>query len=61
MISNYCIYFQTLSKQEKLEQVLFMLAFLLVFFAICSFLIFLKSKYLDDTKDSIWQKFLKKL
>ena len=61
MFTNYIIYFNTLSKEAKLEQVFISLAFFLVLFAICGFLIFLKSKFLDENKNSIFQKFLKRL
>lgn len=61
MFTNYLIYFNTLSKEEKLKQIFIALIFFLILLAICSFLEFLKLKYLDNTKDSLFQKFLKKL
>ena len=61
MISNYFIYLSTLSKDEKLKQVLIILTFFLILFAVCCFLEFLKLKFTDKTKNSLFQKFLKKL
>ncbi len=61
MFANYLIYFYTLSNEQKLKQFLMTLIFFLVLFAICGFLKFLKLKYLDDTKNSLFQRFLKKL
>ena len=61
MISNYFIYLSTLPKDEKLKQILIILAFLLILFSICCFLEFLKLKFTDTTKNSLFQKFLKKL
>lgn len=61
MFMNYLIYFNTLSKQQKLEQVLITLISFFILFIICEFLEFLKLKYLDDTKDSLFQRFLKRL
>lgn len=61
MISNYFIYLSTLPKDEKLKQILIILAFFLILFAICCFLEFLKLKFKDKTKNSLFQKFLKNL
>lgn len=61
MFTNYLIYFHTLSEEEKLKQFFMILIFFLILFAICGILKFLKLKYLDDTKDSLFQRFLKKL
>lgn len=61
MISNYFIYLSTLQKDEKLKQILIILAFFLILFTICCFLEFLKLKFKDKTKNSLFQKFLKNL
>ena len=61
MISNYLIYLNTLPKNEKFEQILIILAFFLILFSICCFLEFLKLKFTDETKNSLFQKFLKNL
>ena len=61
MFSHYAIYFSTLSKAEKLEQALILTCSFVIFFIICGILYFLKTKFLDNTKNSRFQKFLKKL
>ena len=61
MISNYLIYLSTLPKEEKLEQILIVLAFFLILFAVCCFLEFFKFKFKDENKNSLFQKFLKLL
>ena len=61
MISNYFIYLSNLPKEEKFEQLLIILVFFLILFAICCFLEFLKLKFKDETKNSLFQKFLKHL
>ena len=61
MISNYFIYLSTLPKDEKLKQILIILAFFFILFSICCFLEFLKFKFIDETKNTWIQKFLKKL
>lgn len=61
MISNYFIYLSALPKDEKLKQILIILAFFLILFSICCFLEFLKLKFIDETKNTWIQKFLKKL
>lgn len=61
MISNYLIYLNTLPQNEKFEQILIILAFFLILFSVCFFLEFLKLKFTDETKNSLFQKFLKNL
>lgn len=61
MFANYLIYFYTLSEEQKMKHFFMMLIFFLILFAICGILKILKLKYLDDTKDSPFQRFLKKL
>lgn len=61
MISNYFIYLNNLPKEERFEQLLIILVFFLILFAICCFLEFLKLKFKDETKNSLFQKFLKNL
>ncbi len=58
---NYLIYFNTLSEEQKLKQIFIVLIFLFILLAIGGLLAFLKMQYLDHTKNSLFQKFLKKL
>ena len=59
MLTNYWIYFYTLSKEQQLRQIAIIIVMLLAISVICVFLTFLKAKYLDKTKNSFFQKFLK--
>ena len=61
MISNYIIYFNTLTRLEQSKQLSIILIFLLVLLIIVSFLALLKIKFSDETKETLFQKFLKKL
>ena len=60
MISNY-IYFNTLSRIEQCKQLSFILMFLFVLLIVFSFLFFIKIQFTDDSKKTLFQKFLKKL
>lgn len=61
MITNYLIYLIHLPKEERIKQILIMLAFFLLLLTICGILKLLKVKFLDENKDSLFQNFLKKL
>ena len=61
MIANYIIYFDTLTRIEQSKQLSLILLFLFVLLIIVSFLVFLKIKFSDETKENLFQKFLKKL
>ena len=61
MISNYIIYFNTLTRIEQSKQLSIILLFLLGLLIVVSFLAFLKFKFSDETKENLFQKFLKKL
>lgn len=61
MITNYLIYLMSLPKEERIKQILIMLAFFLLLLSICGLLKLLKTKFLDENKNSLFQKFLKKL
>lgn len=61
MITNYLIYLTTLSKEEQLKQILILLAFFTVLSSIIIFLKILKTKFLNENKESLFQNFLKKL
>lgn len=61
MITNYLIYLMTLQKEDQIKQFLILLAFFTILISICFILKFLKLKFLDETKDSLFQKFLKRL
>lgn len=58
---NYLIYLSTLSKEEKFNQICIILIFFLVLLALCGILKFVKSNFMDETKNSLFQRFLKKL
>ena len=61
MVSNYCIYLCTLPIEKRWEQILVLLGFFFVLTILCIFLKFLKTKFLDNNKNSLFQRFLKKL
>lgn len=61
MFTNYLIYFSILSEEQKSRQILILVIFLIILFTICNFLEFLKLQYLDNTKNSLFQRFLRKL
>lgn len=61
MIANYIIYFNTLTRAEQGKQLSIILIFLLVSLIVVSFLAFLKIKFSDENKETLFQKFLKKL
>ena len=61
MITNYLIYFNTLTRVEQGKQLSIILTFLFVLLIVVSILVFLKIKFSDETKENIFQKFLKKL
>lgn len=61
MIANYIIYFNTLTRVEQSKQLSIILIFLLVLLIVVSFLTFFKIKFSDETKETLFQKFLKKL
>lgn len=61
MVTNYLIYLINLPKEERIKQILIMLAFFLLLLTICGILKLLKVKFLDENKDSLFQRFLKKV
>ena len=61
MITNYLIYFNTLTKVEQGKQLSIILTFLFVLLIVASILVFLKIKFSDETKENLFQKLLKKL
>ena len=61
MISNYFIYLNNLPKEEKIEQILILLAFFTILFIICCVIEFLKLKFINQNKNNFFQKILKKL
>lgn len=61
MYTKYLIYLNTLTREQKSKQAFLVLISFFILFMICGFLEFLKLKYLDETKNSLFQKFLKKL
>ncbi len=61
MITNYLIYFNTLTRVEQGKQLSIILTFLFVLLIVVSILVFLKIKFSDETKENLFQKFLKRL
>lgn len=61
MISNYIIYLNTLEEIEKNRYLLYIAIFFIVILLICGILYVIKNKFLDETKNTSFQRFLKKL
>ena len=61
MIANYIIYFNNLTRVEQSKQLSIILFFLLVLLIVVSLLAFLKIRFYDETKETLFQRFLKKL
>ena len=61
MISNYIIYLNTLEEIEKNRYLLYIAIFFVVILLICGILYVIKNKFLDETKNTSFQRFLKKL
>ena len=74
MITNYIIYLNTLSNIEKDKQISIIFIFLekdkqisiififfIIILLICGILYLIKKKFLKENKNTIFQKFLKKL
>lgn len=61
MISNYIIYLSTLSNIEKNNYLLYIAIFFITILLICGILTFIKNKFIDNNKNTLFQKILKKL
>ena len=61
MIANYIIYFNNLTRVEQIKKLSIILVFLLVLLIVVSLLAFLKIRFYDETKETLFQRFLKKL
>lgn len=61
MITNYIIYLNTLSNVEKDKQISIIFIFFIIILLICGILYLIKKKFLKENKNTIFQKFLKKL
>ena len=61
MITNYIIYLNTLSNIEKDKQISIIFIFFIIILLICGILYLIKKKFLKENKNTIFQKFLKKL
>ena len=61
MFTNYWIYLISLPKEEQFEQLVIILISFLSLFSISLFLIFLKLKFQDKTKNKLFKKFLEKI
>lgn len=60
MITNYLIYLSTLQREKQIKEIFMILAFLFFMLTIFCFLIFLKLKFANKNKDSLFQRILKK-
>lgn len=58
MISNYCIYLTTLSKEEAIKQIFIILTIFFIILAICVLIKYLEYKF--NNKKSFIKNFLKK-
>ena len=61
MFTNYWIYLISLPKEEQFEQLVIILISFLILFIISLFLIFLKLKFHDKTKNKLFKKKIKKI
>ena len=61
MFTNYWIYLISLPKEEQFEQLVIILISFLILLIISLFLIFLKLKFQDKTKNKLFKKFLEKI
>ena len=61
MISNYIIYLNTLEEIEKNRYLLYIAIFFITILLICGILTFIKNKFIDNNKNTLFQKILKKL
>lgn len=61
MIANYVLYLNSLPVEKKLKQIAILLALFLILLVICIILKFLKIKFINENKNSLFQRFLKKL
>ena len=61
MISNYIIYLSTLANIEKNNYLLYIAIFFITILLICGILTFIKNKFIDNNKNTLFQKILKKL
>lgn len=61
MMSNYIIYLNTLTKTEKNKYLLYIALFFLLILLICGILYFVKNKFSDKSKNTLFQRFLDKL
>lgn len=61
MIANYIIYFSTLLKEEQDEHLFMIFIFLFVLIGICFLLGFLKLRFMDESKNTTFQRFLRNI
>ena len=59
MITNYLLYLNTLPEAEKNEKLFLLLLFFIIVFSVSSILALLKLQFLNENKNSLFQKFLK--
>lgn len=61
MIANYIIYFSTLLKEEQDEHLFMIFIFLFVLIGFCFLLGFLKLRFMDESKNTTFQRFLRNI
>ena len=61
MIADYIVYFSTLLREEQYEHLFIIFIFLFVLIGVCFLLGFLKLKFIDESKNTIFQRFLRKI
>ena len=61
MISNYLIYFCNLLPVEQIKQLSIIFIFFYSIIGFCFLLVFLKFEFFDETRESLFQKILKKI
>ncbi len=61
MMSNYIIYLNTLTTVERNKYLLYIVLFFTVILLFCGVLYLIKKKFLNRSKNTLFQRFLKKL
>ena len=61
MIANYIIYSSTLLKEEQDEHLFMIFIFLFVLIGFCFLLGFLKLRFMDESKNTTFQRFLRNI
>lgn len=61
MISNYIIYLNTLTTVERNKYLVYITLFFTVILLFCGILYLIRNKFLDKNKNTLFQRFLRKL